>query len=281
VRKKRNASKCSPSEKFQGRVVSPQTTQASGANAPSGMPRKKWSSPLHLGSLTNRALASRRRTPKLIGHTFRICQNDSVTGASSSSPCSRYKALSAPFNAVLESQPMCSCRNAASESLPPHICPCVLQRFPLETTQPTTLMSPHVDHKNPERIPLEACIETLRGRLEAVSRIQGGHTHYQEELRIFNEVANEQGWFLPSAPSELSLRLRTKATNTKFGFVKRTEHFSKRHGRAFSACVWSIAQTKNQRPRPLTIWSDGCFTTHSSPIRSVSSALCQPQVATD
>jgi hypothetical protein len=66
-------------------------------------------------------------------------------------------------------------------------------------------MTPHVDHANPERIPLEACIETLRGRLEAISRIQGGHTHYQEELRIFNEVANEQGWFLPSAPSELSL----------------------------------------------------------------------------
>lgn len=66
-------------------------------------------------------------------------------------------------------------------------------------------MSSHVDHANPERIPLEACVETLRGRLEAVSRIQGGHTHYQEELRIFNEVANEQGWFLPSAPSELSL----------------------------------------------------------------------------
>jgi len=65
-------------------------------------------------------------------------------------------------------------------------------------------MSFHVDHANPERIPLEACIETLRGRLEAISRIQGGHTHYQEELRIFNEVANEQGWFLPSAPSELS-----------------------------------------------------------------------------
>ena len=66
-------------------------------------------------------------------------------------------------------------------------------------------MSSHVDHTNLGRIPLEACLETLRGRLEAVSRLQGGHTHYQEELRIFNEVANEQGWFLSSAPPELSL----------------------------------------------------------------------------
>ena len=66
-------------------------------------------------------------------------------------------------------------------------------------------MSSHVDHSNLGRIPLEACVETLRGRLEAVSRIQGGHTHYQEELRIFNEVANEQGWVLSSAPAELNL----------------------------------------------------------------------------
>ena len=68
---------------------------------------RKRNSPLRLGSLTNRTLASRRRTPKLIEHTFRKCQNDPVTGASSSSPCSEYTALSASFNAILESQPMC------------------------------------------------------------------------------------------------------------------------------------------------------------------------------
>ena len=56
-------------------------------------------------------------------------------------------------------------------------------------------MLSHVDHENPERIPLEACVETLCGCIEAVGRFQGGHTHFQEELRIFNEVANEQGWF--------------------------------------------------------------------------------------
>ena len=67
-------------------------------------------------------------------------------------------------------------------------------------------MISHVDHANPERIPLEACVETLRGRREAVGRFQGGHTHFQEDLRIFNEVANEQGWFLPTAPAELSLQ---------------------------------------------------------------------------
>jgi len=75
----------------------------------------------------------------------------------------------------------------------------------VETTQPTTLILPHVDHANLERIPLEACIEKLRGSREAVGRLQGGHTHFQEELRISNEVANELGWFLPTAPAELSL----------------------------------------------------------------------------
>ena len=54
-------------------------------------------------------------------------------------------------------------------------------------------------------LPLEACIETLCERLEAVGRFQGGHTHFQEEFRIFNEVANEPGWFLLTAPAELRL----------------------------------------------------------------------------
>ena len=65
-------------------------------------------------------------------------------------------------------------------------------------------MSSYVDYTNTGQLPLEACVEALRGRREAVGRLQGGHTHFQEELRIFSEVANEQGWFLHSAPPELS-----------------------------------------------------------------------------
>ncbi len=156
---------------------------------------RKRNSPLHLGSLKNRTLASRRRTPQSTQHIFRKCKSDTTTGASSSSPCGRYKALSARFTAAPESQPMFSCRNAAPESLPPHICPCVLRRFPLEPNQSPTIMLSHVDHENPERIPLEACVETLLGCIEAVGRFQGGHTHFQEELRILYEAANEQGWF--------------------------------------------------------------------------------------
>jgi len=50
---------------------------------------RKRNSPLHLGSLTNRTLASRRRTPHPPEHTFRKCQNDTTTGTSSSSPRGR------------------------------------------------------------------------------------------------------------------------------------------------------------------------------------------------
>ena len=81
----------------------------------------------------------------------------------------------------------------------------MLQKFPLESNQSPRIILSHVDHANPERLPLEACIETLRGRREAVGRLQGGHTHLQEDLRIFNEVAYKQGWFLRTTPAELSL----------------------------------------------------------------------------
>lgn len=66
---------------------------------------RKRNSPLHLGSLKNRTLASRRRSPHPPEHTFRKCQNDTTTGASSSSPCGRRKALPARFTAVWESRP--------------------------------------------------------------------------------------------------------------------------------------------------------------------------------
>ena len=163
------------------------------------MPRKKMEFAVASWEPENRTLASRRLTPRSTQHAYRKCQNDTTTGASSSSPCGRHNALSARFTAAWESQPMYSCRNAAPESLPPHICPCVLQRFPLEPNQSPTIMLSHLDHACLERIPLEACVETLRGRLEAVGRFQGGHTHFQENLRIFNQVANEQVWFLEAS----------------------------------------------------------------------------------
>ncbi len=54
-------------------------------------------------------------------------------------------------------------------------------------------------------IPLEAHVEELRSRCEAASHVQGGSTHYLEEVRIFRDYACERGFFLLSGPpTELS-----------------------------------------------------------------------------
>jgi hypothetical protein len=45
-------------------------------------------------------------------------------------------------------------------------------------------------------IPLQAHVEELRCRCEAVACVQGGSTHYLEEIRIFRDYAGERGLFL-------------------------------------------------------------------------------------
>lgn len=65
-------------------------------------------------------------------------------------------------------------------------------------------MSSHEPSHAPAGIPLQALAADLRGRCEAVSRLQGGSTYYHEELGIFQQVAAEQKLFLPSPPDELS-----------------------------------------------------------------------------
>jgi hypothetical protein len=54
-------------------------------------------------------------------------------------------------------------------------------------------------------IALAAHVAELRGRCEAAARLQGGSTHYHEELGIFREYASEAGLYLAEAPRELSL----------------------------------------------------------------------------
>ena len=53
-------------------------------------------------------------------------------------------------------------------------------------------------------VPLEALVADRRGRCEAVSRLQGGSTHYHEELGIFRKTAEEQRLHLDPPPAELS-----------------------------------------------------------------------------
>ena len=54
-------------------------------------------------------------------------------------------------------------------------------------------MSFHEPFGKTAGIPLEAHVEELRRRCEAVARVQGGSTHYLEEVRIFRAYAAERG----------------------------------------------------------------------------------------
>jgi len=65
-------------------------------------------------------------------------------------------------------------------------------------------MSPHEPSEPTPGIPLEASVDELRRRCEAVARLQGGSTYYQEELGIFRSYAAEKGFFLADPPPELS-----------------------------------------------------------------------------
>ena len=65
-------------------------------------------------------------------------------------------------------------------------------------------MYPHEPSEPTAGIPLEASVNELRRRCEAVARLQGGSTYYHEELGIFRNFAEEKGFFLVDPPPELS-----------------------------------------------------------------------------
>jgi len=65
-------------------------------------------------------------------------------------------------------------------------------------------MSPHEPSQTAAGVPLQTHVEELRRRCEAVARLQGGSTYYQEELGIFRTYAEESGLCLAEAPDTLS-----------------------------------------------------------------------------
>jgi hypothetical protein len=65
-------------------------------------------------------------------------------------------------------------------------------------------MSAHESSHFAAGIPLQAHVEELRRRCEAVARLQGGSTYYHEEFGIFPAYAEETGLHLTEAPTELS-----------------------------------------------------------------------------
>jgi hypothetical protein len=65
-------------------------------------------------------------------------------------------------------------------------------------------VSAHEPSRTTAGIPLPALVAELRSRCEAVSRLQGGSTHYQEELGIFRSLAETESLFLGALPPELN-----------------------------------------------------------------------------
>ena len=65
-------------------------------------------------------------------------------------------------------------------------------------------MSDHEPCEPAPGIPLEASVDELRRRCEAVARLQGGSTYFHEELGIFRDYAAESGLILPHPPPGLS-----------------------------------------------------------------------------
>lgn len=59
-------------------------------------------------------------------------------------------------------------------------------------------MSAHEPDDLAAGIPLKALVEDLRGRCEAVARLQGGSTYFIEELGIFRDCARHYGYLLAS-----------------------------------------------------------------------------------
>jgi hypothetical protein len=61
-----------------------------------------------------------------------------------------------------------------------------------------------VEPTNLERFPLQAHLEELRRRCEAIGNLQSGSTYFEEDLQIFIRYASEQGFILPLGPPELT-----------------------------------------------------------------------------
>jgi hypothetical protein len=81
-------------------------------------------------------------------------------------------------------------------------------------------MCPHVDPAEIERIPLQEHVEELRRRCEAVGRLQGGATYFEEELQIFAGYAAEQGLLLTAGPPELTQAPSAKGNEHQVWFLE-------------------------------------------------------------
>lgn len=76
-------------------------------------------------------------------------------------------------------------------------------------------------------ITLPALVAELRSRCEAASRLQGGSTYYQEELRIFRDLAEEKSLYLDSPPPELGTTPNEEGNEHQVWYQQTSETYLK------------------------------------------------------
>lgn len=113
-------------------------------------------------------------------------------------------------------------------------------------------MSSHETFGTTPGIPLEAHVEELRRRCEATARIQGGATHYLEEVRIFRDYAAERGLcHLPSALPELNRAPDDEGNEHQVWFQPETDTYLKVTWLDFFGVLVLYRQDEDERASPI------------------------------
>src|SRR6266446_7198702 len=98
-------------------------------------------------------------------------------------------------------------------------------------------MSAHEPDDAVAGIPLQAHVEELRRRCEAVAGLQGGSTHYLEEVSIFGKYAAERGLTLQGRRRSWAVLPMTRTTSIRSGSSLRRPPSSRSLGRT-SLASW-------------------------------------------
>lgn len=113
-------------------------------------------------------------------------------------------------------------------------------------------MSAHEPSEPTAGIPLEAHVEELRGRREAVARVQGGSTHYLEEVRLFRAYAAERGLgCLPDQVQELSRAPDDEGNEHQVWFQAETDTYLKVTWPDFFGMLVLYRQDEEERASPI------------------------------
>lgn len=112
-------------------------------------------------------------------------------------------------------------------------------------------MCPHVEPTDTERIPLQAHVEELRRRCEAVGRLQGGATYFEEELQIFAAYAGEQGLLLSFGPPELAQPPSDEGNEHQVWFRENQGTFLKATWPGFFGLKVLFRQDEDSRASPI------------------------------